>query len=212
VQRQWADLRQRPVRHRARPAGHTPPYAPSVTGKQERFWGSLQASFLPELRVQPAASLGDLHRWFGAWLEEHYHRRTHSATGETPVARWGTGGVHRVVAAEHLRAAFRVVVARRVEQTGQVRWRGGRWLVPEGLQQTTVQWQYDPHQPGQVTVWQQDRCGGPAVRSDGDTPETPPAAPAPATSGLSYPTLLADRQQARHPGVAYAGPRPEAPA
>lgn len=191
---------------------HTPPYTPSGKGKQERFWGSLQASFLPELRVQPAASLGDLNRWFGAWLEEHYHRRTHSETGETPVARWGTGGIHRVVAAEPLRAAFRVVVERRVDKTGQVRWRGGRWLVPEGLLQTTVQLQYDPHQPDQVTVWQQDRCWGPAVRSDGDTPTTSPAAPPPATSGLSYLTLLAARQQARQPGVAYAGPPAEGPA
>lgn len=117
-----------------------------------------------------------------------------------------------MVASEQMRAAFRVVAERRVDQTGPVRWRGAWWLVPEGLLQTTMPLQFDPHPPDQITGWQQARCWGPALRSDGDTPETAPAAPPPATAGLSYLTLLADRPQARPPGVASVGPGPEAPA
>ena len=186
---------------------HTPPYTPSGKGKQERFWGSLQASFLPELRVQPATSLGELNTWFAAWLEDHDHRRVHGTTGETPAVRWGTGGVHRPQTAEQIQTAFRVVVSRHVDKTGQVRWQGARWIVPEGLLQTTVQLQYDPYQPEAVTVWQQDTCWGPAVRSDRAVPDPSPAAPAvlpPPGSGLSYLTLLTAQQQARRPGVAYA--------
>lgn len=185
---------------------HTPPYTPSGKGKQERFWGSLQASFLPELRVQPAASLGMLNTWFAAWLEEHDHRRVHGTTGETPVVRWGTGGVHRLQTAEQIQRAFRVVVSRHVDKTGQVRWQGARWIVPEGLLQTTVPLQYDPYQPEVVTVWQQDTWWGPAVRSDQAVPDSGPAASAvtpPPRSGLSYLTLLTAQQQARRPGVAY---------
>ncbi len=184
---------------------HTPPYMPSGKGKQERLWGSLQASFLPELRVQPAQSLGDLNTWFGAWVEEHYHRRVHGTTGETPVARWGTGGGHRAVPLEQIRAAFRVEVTRRVDKTGQVRWQGARWIVPEGLLQTTVQLRYDPYHPEILEVWQDGIDWGRAVPSTAAVPDPggappPPAAP---SSGLSYLALLTAQQRARRPGVPY---------
>ena len=108
---------------------------------------------------------------------------------------------------EQIRAAFRVVVDRHVDKTGQVRWQGARWIVPEGLLQTTVQLHYDPHHPDVLTVWQQDTCWGPAVRSDQAVPDpAAPAAPAapPPGSGLSYLTRLTTQQQARRPAVAYA--------
>ena len=60
---------------------HTPPYTPQGKGKQERWWRHLQTSFLPELRAEPAESLGQLNTWFAAWCEQHYHRRVHSETG-----------------------------------------------------------------------------------------------------------------------------------
>jgi hypothetical protein len=96
---------------------------------------------------------------------------------------------------------------RHVDQTGQVRWQGARWIVPEGLLQTTVQLHYDPHHPDVLTVWQQDPGWGPAVRSDQAVPDpAAPAAPAapPPGSGLSYLTLLTTPQPARRPVVAYA--------
>ena len=112
--RQWPNLRQRPPDDGAGAVGGPgrahPPYQPAGKGKQERFWGSRQASFLPELHVQPADSLGQLNTGFAAWLEDHDHRRVHGTTGETPVARWGTGSVHRPQTLEPIRAAFRVVV------------------------------------------------------------------------------------------------------
>ena len=102
---------------------------------------------------------------------------------------------------EQIRAAFRVVEDRHVDKTGQVRWQDARWIVPEGLLQTTVQLHYDPHHPDVLTVWQQDPGWGPAVRSDQAVPA--PAA-APPGSGLSYLTLLTAQQPARRPAVAYA--------
>ena len=186
---------------------HTPPYTPAGKGKQERLWGHIQASFVPELRVRPAASLGELNTLFQAWVEEHYHRRVHSETGETPLARWGTGGVHRPVTVAMLRDAFRLEVSRWVDKTGQVSWRGQRWIVPEGLLQTRVTLRWDPHHPDTVEVWHQGQRYGIAVRADqavppasGSTPAPPPADP----TGLNYLDLLLTRQQARRPGVPYA--------
>ena len=170
---------------------------------------------MPELRIRPPESLGELNRLFQAWVEEHYHRRVHGTTGETPLARWGTGGVHRPVTVAALRDAFRLEVTRYVDKTGQVSWQGQRWIVPEGLLQTRVTLRWDPHHPDTVEVWHHGQRYGVAVRADQAVPPapgspTPPAAPEPAT-GLHYLELLADRQAARRPGVPYAGeeaPRP----
>ena len=187
---------------------HTPPYTPSGKGKQERLWGSIQASFLPELRVEPARSLGHLNRWFGAWCDEHYHRRVHRETGETPFARWGSGGGHRALTWAQIREAFRIELTRWVDKTGQIRFQGERWMVPEGLLQTRVQLRLDPHQPDAVAIWYQGQYYGPAVKASAALPpESPLAAPVasePAGPGLSYLTVLAERQAARRPtGVRY---------
>jgi len=186
---------------------HTPPYTPAGKGKQERLWGHIQASFLPELRVRPATSLGELNTLFQAWVEEHYHRRVHSETGMTPLARWGAGGVHRAVTVASLRDAFRLEVSRWVDKTGQVSWQGHRWIVPEGLLQTRVTLRWDPHHPDTVEVWHQGHRYGIAVRADHAVPSasgaTPPPAP-PDTTGLNYLDVLRARQHARRPGVPYA--------
>ncbi len=193
---------------------HTPPYTPSGKGKQEKLWGFVQSSFLPELRVQPAESLGQLNTWFSAWCEEHYHRRVHGETGETPLRRWGTGGVHRVITWEALHAALRQQVVRTVDKTGQVRWRGLRWIVPEGLLQVKVQLRYTPNHDETVEVWYEDTLYGPAVRADGENPLPAPRGGGPETNpagpGISYLDVLLDQQaQRRAHGLTYrAQPAP----
>jgi len=191
---------------------HSRPYRPQGKGKQERLWEHVQTSFLAELAVQPASSLTELNTWFEAWCEEHYHRRVHRMTGETPLARWGTGGQHRVLPWEQLRDAFQHQVTRRVDKFGQIHWQGRTWLVPEGLVQVTVQLRYDPHTPALPTVWYAGQPYGPAQPVDGGTTPVPrPAAdPAPADApGLSYLTLLARQHAARHPGLRLAPPSEE---
>lgn len=187
---------------------HTPPYTPSGKGKQERIWGHIQSSFLPELRVQPAESLGQLNTWFSAWCDEHYHRRVHGETGETPLQRWGTGGVHRALSWEALRAALRQQVERVVDKTGQVHWRGQRWIVPEGLWQVKVQLRFTQDTADTVEVWFEDTYYGPAVRADQHDPGHPdrPVPPAASTAGpgISYLEVLAAQQaQRRAHGIAY---------
>ncbi|MCY0897326.1 MAG: DDE-type integrase/transposase/recombinase [Firmicutes bacterium] len=191
---------------------HSRPYRPQGKGKQERWWGHLETSFVAELAVQPASSLGELNQWFDAWCEEHYHRRVHRMTGETPLARWGTGGVHRMVSGDQLRLAFQQQVTRRVDKFGQVQWQGRTWLVPEGLVQVTVQLRYDPHRPDCPTVWYAGQPYGLAQPVDGGTtPPPPPAAerPSPDPPGLSYLVLLARQHAARHPGLRLAPPSEE---
>lgn len=184
---------------------HTPPYEPSGKGKQERLWGSIQASFLPELRVRPADSLGQLNTWFTAWCEEHYHARVHRETGETPFARWQAGNVHRPLAWEALHAAFLDRCQRTVDKTGQIAWQGRQWMVPEGLLQCRVELRWDPHAPDVVEVWYDRQHYGRAVAVDpaSRSPAVPAAAPESTAwvgPGLSYLEILAEQQAARHHG------------
>lgn len=192
---------------------HTPPYEPSGKGKQERAWGFVQSSFLPELRVQPADSLGQLNTWFTAWCEEHYHRRVHRETGEAPVVRWQRGpSMHRPVSWEALHAAFQDRCERTVDKTGQVQWQGRRWVVPEGLLQCRVELRWDPHAPETVEIWYENQCYGHAVAADTvpamrDSASTPDPVVGP---GLSYLTVLAQQREARHQaGIHWADQPPE---
>jgi putative transposase len=191
---------------------HTPAYTPQGTGKQEKLWGLVQSSFLPELRVQPADSLGQLNTWFTAWCEEHYHRRVHRETGEAPLVRWQAGSLHRSVSWEVLHAACQERCTRTVDKTGQVQWQGHRWIVPEGLLPCRVERRWDPHAPETIDVWYENQCDGQAVAADQAAPvlEATPA-PKPAMGpGLSYLTILARQRAARHQGgIDWAARPPE---
>ncbi len=158
----------------------------------------MQSSFLPELRVQPADSLGQLNAWFTAWCEEHYHRRVHRETGEPPIIRWQAGSLHRSVSWEALQAAFQDRCERTVDKTGQVQWQGRRWLVPEGLLQCRVELRWDPHAPATLAVWYENQCYGHAVAADQAARPTATPVPEPRIGpGLSYLTILAQQQAAR---------------
>jgi hypothetical protein len=43
--------------------------------------------------VDHGAALLELNRLFVAWVETEYHRRTHSETGQSPLARWEAGWI-----------------------------------------------------------------------------------------------------------------------
>jgi putative transposase len=78
---------------------HSTPGRPQGRGKIERFFRTVRDQFLVEITGDPAepgrhhvADLLELNRLFTAWVETVYHRRTHSETGQAPLARWQTGG------------------------------------------------------------------------------------------------------------------------
>ena len=109
-----------------------------------------------------------------------------------------------------MRQAFRLEISRKVDKTGQIRWQGQRWVVPEGLLQTPIQLRLAPEQPEVVEVWVDDHYYGRAVPADqvsdllgANTNAPPPVVPA-APTGLSYLRVLADQQRGHRPeGIAY---------
>lgn len=64
---------------------HTPPYTPQGRGKIERFFRTVRAQFLPCLDGE---LLEDLNIAFDFWVNQDYHQRAHSSTGQTPFNRF----------------------------------------------------------------------------------------------------------------------------
>ena len=71
---------------------HASPRAATTKGKIERFFRTVRDQFLVELEDRDDLDLAELNRLFGAWLEVVYHRRVHSETGQTPLARFAAAG------------------------------------------------------------------------------------------------------------------------
>ena len=85
---------------------HASPRAATTKGKIERFWRTCRDQFLVELDDRDDLDLAELNRLFGAWLEVVYHRRMHSETGQTPLARFAAGGAPVLPSPALLREAF----------------------------------------------------------------------------------------------------------
>ena len=73
-------------------AHHTTlPATPEQNGKQECFWGQIEGRLLPMLEGEPVLTLDLLNAASQAWVEQEYHRTTHSEIKETPLARYLRG-------------------------------------------------------------------------------------------------------------------------
>jgi putative transposase len=133
-------------------------------GKIERFWGHVNSSFLPELRLHPAATLNELQALFDPWLV-HYHQRVHSETGEAPAVRWERHRpVIRLPDPIALGEAFLFSRWVHVDKTAIARLHGNRYEVAAVLAgQGKVELRYDPLDLSQVRVFFQG-CRYPDAR------------------------------------------------
>jgi transposase InsO family protein len=69
----------------------TLPYSPQTNGKQEVFWAQLEGRLMELLRGGETLRLEFLNNVSQAWVEQHYHRRTHSEIGCSPLERMLAG-------------------------------------------------------------------------------------------------------------------------
>ena len=111
----------------------TLPYSPYQNGKQEVFWAQLEGRLMALLGRVEDLRLDFLNRASQAWVEQDYHRRTHSETGATPLERLLAGPeVSRPAPSpEALRLAFSRQVSRCHRRSdGTVAVEGIRFEVP----------------------------------------------------------------------------------
>jgi hypothetical protein len=118
--------------------------SPEQNGKQEVFWSQVEGRLMAMLEGEPELTLELLNRATQAWVEEEYHRRVHTETRQTPLARWLAGPSlgRPCPSSDELRRAFRVEMTRKQRQSdGTITVAGVRFEIPSAyrtLVRTTV--------------------------------------------------------------------------
>ena len=188
---------------------HTAPYSPESKGKQERFFATVRAQFLPEVETSHITTLTELNESLWAWLERIYHQHEHAETGQTPLARY-TAGLDQVRSAdpETLRRAFLWREQRKVRRDATLALQGNRYQVDRHLAGRTVELRFDPFDLSHMDLYLEGAYLGPATVTTQNRQRhlaverlaTEPLAPAKPPSGLDFlAALRAEHQeQQRH--------------
>jgi len=142
------------------------PYSPQAKGKQERFFATLRAQFLPEVETSDIATLADLNDSLLAWIECVYHRHVHSATDQTPLDRYAADLEHvRPADAETLRLAFLWRERRKVRRNATISLQNNIYQVDPALTGQTIELRFDPFDLGHVDFYLGDLHLGTATVS-----------------------------------------------
>ena len=179
---------------------HSKPGRPQGRGKIERVFETVRIQFLVEIEARPPAELSELNRLFAAWVETVYHRRVHSETGETPIARLLAAGPPTLPTPAALHEAFLWSEVRTVTKTATVSLHGNTFEVDAALVGSRVEVIFNPFDLQTVEIRFQGRAMGdgiPVVIGRHSHPQArPEAAPPPAPTGIDYLGLLAARRDA----------------
>jgi putative transposase len=177
---------------------HASPRAATTKGKIERFFRTVRDQFLVE--IDDGIELAELNRLFSAWLEVVYHRRVHSETGQTPLARFDAAGAPPLPTPALLREAFLWSQERTVTKTATVSLHGNTYEVDAALVGRKVELVFDPFDFSRIEVRYQHRPFGLAVPLVIGRHTHPQAErelpPPPAPTGIDYLKLLADKRDA----------------
>jgi putative transposase len=177
---------------------HASPRAATTKGKIERFFRTVRDQFLVE--IDDGVELAELNRLFSAWLEVVYHRRVHSETGQTPLARFDAAGAPPLPTPALLREAFLWSQERTVTKTATVSLHGNHYEVDPALVGRKVELVFDPFDLTRIKVRYQHRPFGTAtplqigrhVHPQAQRELPPPVAP----TGIDYLKLLAEQHDA----------------
>jgi len=175
---------------------HASPRAAATKGKIERFFRTVRDQFLVE--IDDGIKLAELNRLFQAWLEVVYHRRVHSETGQTPLARFDAAGAPTLPTPALLREAFLWSQERTVTKTATVSLQGNQYEVDPALVGRKVELVFDPFDLTRIEVRYQHRPFGTATPLQIGRhvhPQAQRELPPPATgTGIDYLKLLANKR------------------
>jgi transposase InsO family protein len=197
---------------------HSQPGRPQGRGKIERFFRTVREQFLVEVTdttsedlvtagVDHTTALLELNRLFVAWTETEYHRRTHTETGQTPLARWDAGWdrlgrTPAIPTADELTEAFLWSQYRVVTKTATVSLHANTYQVDPALVGRRVELVFCPFDLETVEVRYHDKSYGKALphaisrhTHPKAKPETPEPEPPP--TGIDYLELTAAAHHAQ---------------
>lgn len=180
---------------------HSRPYIPEGRGKIERFFLTVRKQFLPTLPV--SLSLERINELLTEWIDGDYHKRVHSSTGQTPIARYLAKIALIRPAPKDLHDYFRVAVRRKVAKDRTITLLGRNFEAPVGLIGQTVTLLFHERDPERVEIFKDEVSQGFLVRLDQvinsrikrsqnlDTeivpsPPQPPVPPSPPRSGSLF--------------------------
>ena len=136
---------------------HAKPYMPQGKGKIERFFKSVRTRFLPSFKGN---TLDEINEAFELWLNDEYHQRSHSSTGQTPFKRFISHMECLRSAPDNLRDYFRKVVRRRVNKDRTVVVDRRLFEAPVELIGKRVELLYCEENPEQVEIRYADKSYG----------------------------------------------------
>jgi transposase InsO family protein len=128
---------------------HSSPYKPQGRGKIERFFRSVRTQFLQGYKGN---TLLELNEAFDLWLNEIYHQRKHSSTGQSPFQRFTAHMECLRPAPTDLRDYFRKHARRRVAKDRTITLNGKLYEAPVGLIGKHVIVLFHDEQPDRVEV------------------------------------------------------------
>lgn len=109
---------------------HARPYKPQGKGKIERWFRTVRLQFLQNFTGK---TLEDLNAAFEKWLNEDYHQRKHSSTGQTPFKRFTSAMECIRTAPSDLKDHFRKSVRRKVAKDRTITVNGNMFEAPVTL-------------------------------------------------------------------------------
>ena len=136
---------------------HARPYKPQGKGKIERFFRTVRSEFLPYFK---GSTLFELNEAFSCWLNDIYHSRKHSSTGQTPFARFTSNMECLRESPSNLKDYFRKNVRRRVAKDRTVSLNGRIFEAPVTVIGKQVELLYHEQEPERVEVSFEGRSYG----------------------------------------------------
>lgn len=136
---------------------HAKPYTPEGKGKIERWFKTVRCSFLPLFK---GAGVYQLNEALLRWINDSYHKRIHSATGQTPFERFTTNMHCLRSSPADLKDYFRKVARRTVSKDRSVTLNGRLYEAPVALIGKRVELLYHDSEPQNVEITYQNKSFG----------------------------------------------------
>ena len=142
---------------------HSKPYKPQGRGKIERVFKTVRGDFLFSFKGQ---TLNDLNDAFDLWLNDIYHQRVHSATGQNPFKRFTSNVQCLRAAPPNLADHFRQCARRRVAKDRTITLNGRLYEAPVPLIGQQVELLYHPEAADNVGIRYRTKSYGMATPVD----------------------------------------------
>jgi transposase InsO family protein len=139
------------------PLVHARPYLPQGKGKIERWFKTVRSRFLTNCNAVTLTRFNDA---LECWINDDYHQKKHTSTGQSPFERF-TSQMHCLrVAPANLKDYFRKVARRKVGKDRTITLNGRLYEGPVALISKRVELLYHDAEPEKVEIKYQNKSFG----------------------------------------------------